>query len=462
MANPVPLSEQVQLLIRHLKSRPVTNGGDTSLDKILDWIRDVPPGGRPPELLILVKEKFKLDDKQLESRLAPRARIPDFDTLVPTSGWIRDYVEFTRATEPPTVFHFFAGMVAVGAAMQRNVYVRKGHYSVYPNLCVVLVAPSGKCRKTSACNISVDLVRSYGGQIIADKATPEALVEAFREKETACGLLYAPELAVFLGKQKYQEGMIPMLTSLFDAPREWSSLTIGRGELKLQNVALSFLGASTLDWIQTAIPRDAFGGGFMSRLLFVVQEDTPRSFPIPPPPDEKLKQSLRSRLIDLTRSRGEVPFYDGNPTTRAWYEDWYNGKHGAGNEERQFAGYSERKPDHMIRLAMILAASEVGDSRLMNEHHLKQSLKILDWLELWLPATFEQMSQSNVGEDHARMLKQVRNHGGTLEHSKWLRLNSNKMDSRMFRERIDTMRQAKLIEYDPKTKSYFLTPEGWK
>jgi hypothetical protein len=346
--------------------------------------------------------------------------------------------------------------------MQRNVYVRKGHYSVYPNLCVVLVAPSGKCRKTSACNISVGLVRSFGGQVIADKATPEALVEAFRERETACGLLYAPELAVFLGKQKYQEGMIPMLTSLFDAPAEWSSLTIGRGELKLNNVALSFLGASTLDWIQTAIPRDAFGGGFMSRLLFVVQEDTPRSFPIPPPPDELLKAKLRNGLIALTRARGEVPFYTGNADTRAWYEEWYNSKHGAGNEERQFAGYSERKPDHMIRLAMILAASEHGDPQKLNVHHLKQALRILEWLELWLPATFEQLTQSNIGEDHARMLKQVKNHGGTLEHSKWLRLNSNKMDSRMFRERVDTMRQAKLIEYDQKTKSYFLTPEGWK
>jgi hypothetical protein len=256
--------------------------------------------------------------------------------------------------------------------------------------------------------------------------------------------------------------MIPMLTSLFDAPREWSSLTIGRGDLKLQNVALSFLGASTLDWIQTAIPRDAFGGGFMSRLLFIVQETTPRSFPIPPPPDMELKAKLRAGLIGLTKTRGEVPFYEGNSDTRLWYEDWYNNKHGAGNEDRQFAGYSERKPDHMIRLAIILAAAETGEPRNLNAKHLLHALKILEWLELWLPKTFEQLSQSAIGEDHQRMLKQLKNHGGTLEHSKWLRVNSNKMDARMFRERVDTMRQAKMVEYDQKTRSYFLTPEGWK
>ncbi|HWI68140.1 MAG TPA: DUF3987 domain-containing protein [Nitrospiraceae bacterium] len=461
MAKVKQLSEQIELLLRHLRGRSPSDAGDESLNIILDFVRDVPPAARPPELVSLVRSVFKLDDKTLELRLSPKAKIPEFDALVPQQGWLADYIEYTRNTEPPTVFHFFAGLVAVGTSMQRNVYVNKGPYNIFPNVCAVLVAPSGKCRKTSACNISVDMVRSAGGSVVSDKATPEALVEAFRESTSACGLLYAPELAVFLGKQKYQEGMIPMLTSLFDAPKEWSSLTIGRGELKLTNVAFSFLGASTLDWMQTAIPRDAFGGGFMSRILFVVQEDTPRSFPIPPPVDAVLKGKLQKQLIQLTKARGQVPFYEGNPEARSWYEDWYTNKRGAGNEEKQFAGYSERKPDHLVRIAMILAAAE-GDPLKMNVPHLQQALRILDWLEHFLPATFEQMTQSGIGEDHQRMLKQLRNHGGTLEHSKWLRLNSAKMDSRMFRERTDTMRQAKLIDFDNKTRTYFLTPEGWR
>ena len=41
-------------------------------------------------------------------------------------------------------------------------------------------------------------------------------------------------------------------------------------------------------------------------------------------------------------------------------------------------------------------------------------------------------------------------------------LNSNKFDSRVFRERVDTLRQAGYLEYDAKGKFYYLTPEGWK
>src|SRR5262245_11426554 len=193
-------------------------------------------------------------------------------------------------------------------------------FHIFPNLRFVIVAPSGRCKKTSACNVSVGLFRNIGGNVLQDKITPEALISAFQDKSSATGLIYAPELAVFLGKQKYNEGMVPLLTALFDCPKEWSSLTIMRGESKLYNVALSFLVCSTMDWIQTAIPRDAFGGGFMSRLLFVVQNDTPRRFPIPPPFKLELANKLKKHLFDLTRIRGKFRI---DPEAEKWYIDWY-------------------------------------------------------------------------------------------------------------------------------------------
>src|SRR5205814_1310533 len=118
---------------------------------------------------------------------------------------LADYIEYTRQTEPPTVFHFFAGLIAVGSSLARNVFFDMGPYQIFPNPCIVIIAPSGKCRKTSACNMAVSLYRAVGGNVLADKLTPEALISAFQDRSSATGLIYAPELAVFLGKQKYQE-----------------------------------------------------------------------------------------------------------------------------------------------------------------------------------------------------------------------------------------------------------------
>jgi hypothetical protein len=346
--------------------------------------------------------------------------------------------------------------------MARNVFFDMGSYQIFPNICVVIVAPSGKCRKTSACNIAVGLYRNVGGNVLADKVTPEALVAAFADKTTACGLIYAPELAVFLGKQKYNEGMVPLLTALFDCPKEWSSLTIMRGEGKLYNVALSFLACSTMDWIQTAIPRDAFGGGFMSRLLFVVQNETPRIFPIPPPMNLVLANSLKARLFALTKTKGKFCI---TPEAVRWHDEWYRHRGEGLSAEKQFSGYLERKGDHLFRIAMILALSELSLERdeglRLTPERLSQALSILNWIEANLPNAFEQMAQTSVGEEHARMIKQLKNAGGALDHSTWLRRNSNRMQSKQFREFVETLKMSKLVDWDTATKMYYLTPEGW-
>ena len=451
-----PLSQQIYVLMQLLDSGNVSPG---QLPEILGWVRDIPPGARPVELIRAVARVFKLPEDEVRQRVEPDHRRADLEAYVPKSGWLHDYIEYTRHTEPPTAFHFFVGATVIGTTLARNVrFPRGGAPAIYPNLCSILVAPSGRCRKTSAANLGVALLRAVGGNVLADKTTPEALVSAFQERSSTTGLIYAPELAVFLGKQKYQEGMVPMLTALFDCPKEWSSLTVMRGEAKLYNIALGMLGCSTMDWIQTAFPRDSFGGGFMSRLLFVVQESTPRSFPLPEPLDDVLEKRLLARLMSLTKLHGD---YALSAAGEAWYINWYLTRNDLGTENKQFAGYYERKPDHLLRLAIIIAASQT-DELLLSEVVLQQALRVLDAVESFLPSTFDSMAQSGAGEDHHRILQQLKKRGGALDHSTLLRLNSNKLNSRQFRECIETLRLSKLLELDPNKKLYYLTPEGWK
>lgn len=436
---------------------------DPRYEAIVGYVKSIPDVARPPELLRELQRAFKLSTSELHKALEHRRDIAkDFEELVPSEGWLRDYIQYTRQTEPPTVFHFFTGLVAMGTALQRNVSFNLGFGHIFPNMCVILVAPSGKCRKTSCCELGVKLVRGVGQTILADKITPEALVAAFQEKASATGLIYAGELAQFLGKQKYQEGMIPLLTRLFDCPDVWSSATITRKELTLKNIAFSMLGASTMDWLRTGIPADSFGGGFMSRFLFVVQEETPRSFPRPPALPDALRSSLMSRLLKYTYLRGN---FSMTPAAGKWYDDWYNSQTLRGTEERMFSGYYERKPAHMIRIAMLLTISsqqEPATPLLLETEVLERSLKILNWLEAWLPGAFEQLSQTNVGEDHHRILRLLKKNSGEMPHSDLLRRVSGRMNAKQFKDLIATLREAKLMDYDTVKKVYFLTPEGWQ
>jgi hypothetical protein len=451
-----PISEQISALMKYLEGVR-TDSADPKYKAVIEFALAIPLGARPPELVPVIAKAFRVTEVEVAQQLQMVQALP-FDPLVEGTGWLEDYVRFTKNTEPPTVFHFFAGAVSIGAALGRNVYKgRGGAPKIFPNLCVLIIAPSGKCRKTSACNIAVGLLKRAGGNVLADKATPEAFVNAFKDKPSATGLIYAPEFSVFLGKQRYQEGMVPMLTALFDCPEEWRSETITRGEVVLQKVGLSALGCSTMDWIQTAIPKDAFGGGFMSRFLFVVQEDTPRCFPDPPPIDEDMRKRLVDRLIELTHIRGEVTY---SPEAYEWFNDWYRARRDR-TDDKLFAGYAERKPDHLVRLAIVLEMSRTGKT-VLSKWTMERALAILNWLEEFLPNAFGSMQQTAVGEDQMRLLKQLKSRNGEIKHSDWLRLNSNKMRQREFRELVDTLKAAGLIVYDSNKHSYYLTPEGWK
>jgi hypothetical protein len=448
--------QQISKMMTLLQKLPRDKATPELFKEICGWVLDIPPAQRPDVLASTIAQTFGTPVEEIDRVLNPIDRKKDFDALVPSTGWIRDYFNWTQNTEPPSVFHFFVAATIVGAALGRNVFFDKGAYQVFPNLCVVIVAPTGRCRKTSACNLGMNLYINVGGTLLADKTTPEALVDALKLSQNATGLIYAPELAVFLGKQKYQEGMVPLLTSLFDCPKEWTSKTIGRGETSLTNVALSAIMCSTLDWIQTGIPRDAFGGGFMSRFLFVVQENTARVFPLPPALSDVTKKDLIARLAKLHSLKGEFRF---TPEAKDWYIHWYKSRPGSFGD-KQFSGYFERKPDHIIRLAMVMVAAS-GSELLLRMEDLIAAEKILQWVEIWLPSTFEEMSASASGEDQARITRQLRQAGGAMEHSKLLRKNSNRMNAEQFKRSIGTLREAKLVEWDGTTRTYFLTSEGW-
>jgi hypothetical protein len=443
-----------------LHRMPPASATNDRYEEICAQISSIPVARRPPSLLSLVAQTFGKTALEVSALLRSKVQKVDFDSLIPPSGWIHDYIEWTRRTEPPTVFHFFSAAVAIGGSLGRRVFFDKGAYKVYPNLCVMLIAPTGRCRKTSAANLGTGLYARAGGTLLADKTTPEALIDALQT--SGVGLIYAQELAVFLGKQKYQEGMIPLLTALFDCPDEWTSKTIGRGATTLNNVGLSSLMCSTPDWLQTSVPADVFGGGFMSRFLFVVQESTPRCFPLPPPLDPDRKKDLIRRLVQMRSLKGE---FKPTPAATRWYDKWYRTRTGVtSTADKQFAGYYERKPDHLLRIAMILKAAGGGlspDTMVLDEADMVAAVNVLGWLEDYLPGTFDQLASSTVGEDQIRILRHLRSAGGAMEHSALLRRNSSRMNADAFKRALGTLREARLVEYDAETHTYCLTPEGW-
>lgn len=383
--------------------------------------------------------------------------------LIPKQGWLADYIEYTMLSEAPAAFHFFTGCAVLGAAIGRKVWFAKGYYRVFPNHQIILVAPTGKCRKTSALNLGLKLLQQLDGlNILADKTTPEALTaelstlgmgtggKLYTARE-AHGVVYAPELAVFLGKQRYNEGMISLLTALFDNPDKWLGSTKGAGKQELTNVCITFMGASTPDWLVSAIPQDAFGGGFMSRLLFIVQEDTPRCFPIPKAVTTPIELIRGLQHRHKATVGGEMTFEDSK--AEFWYSMWYTASRKDIPEDDKMAGYHERKPDHLLRLAMVLALSE---RRLkVTEADLVMSSQLLSYIESQMLNTFKWLGIRPIGVDQERILRAMRSYGKPIQSGDLLRKMIYYMNYQTFKLAMDTLREAGLIKetVDLKNKS---------
>lgn len=332
-----------------------------------------------------------------------------FDTItdfIPTSGYFYDYCKIFETYEGCPRFQFFTAAVAMGTVLKRNVYFQRGSRdtmpTLFPNMWIILVAPQGVGRKSTVLRAGREFLLSvedrYQPTIFASKITPEKLVNTLAGlkiskedlpknsgltvddlKTQSQGLLYSSELGTFLGKEKYAEGMFSLLTDLYDCHDEWSSAQITRGLERLFNVCLTMMAATVPTWVQDMLSVDAFKGGFFSRVLFVTMPTTWNQInPIPEAPNPKAIKQIAEYLQRFTDIQGEMQWSDGAQDV---FRKWYRKMKTSDGIPPYLLAYTERKQDHILRLAMLIEITKTYDKLMLSAESMKASINILDSIE---------------------------------------------------------------------------------
>lgn len=309
---------------------------------------------------------------------------------IPPSGWLFKYVKFTSGLEACTRFQFFTACCVLGASFNNRIWIHRGDKELlpklFPNPWIILLAPPGRGHKTSTISMGVNILQkaSPDTRILADKLTPESLVKALSEpndKEMirigprdATGLIKAPELSVFFGRQTYNVGLVSLITDLYDYREEWVSETIMRGKSVLRKNCISILGGSTPDWLQTKLPDDAFEGGFMSR--YIIVEMPPKYFKRiaePVKPDDSSLQELITELAEMRVLAGEMEWTSNG---RAFYRHYYENLIPTGLVQQD--AYQEREVEQVIKIAMLLALCD--QEMTVHEKHMQYAHKLITLL----------------------------------------------------------------------------------
>jgi hypothetical protein len=321
-------------------------------------------------------------------------------------SWLKAYLAYTAESESPEEYHLWTGISVIAGALQRKVFFDMGYFLLYPNMYIILVGPPGRCKKSTAMRIGRDILKQVpGAKFTADSTTREKLIinlaQAHKDGISAM-TAHSTEFATMLTSSGMD--MVVFLTDIFDCPPMWEHDTKSGGKNTIKGPFFNLEGATTPDWISRAMPLDTIGVGLTSRIIFVHQ-DTPREADAIPKLTEAQKALaglLITDLIAISTLSGEFKLTED---AYKHYNDWYRARVGNPNPsgDPRLAGYFERKPMHMLKLSMILAASK-RDGLWITLEDIIDAEKTLERIEARMPKVFVGVGRNTLHADKEEIL----------------------------------------------------------
>lgn len=337
-------------------------------------------------------------------------------------SFVLDFTELCQDTEIPSDLALWTALAGVSCALGRQVFLRVGTLTFYPNIYVCLVAKSGS-RKSAAIEVLEPII--YGMEprpnLIAQKITPEALISAMRLqeksennilfKEKSQGFIFLDELTSLVTRMTY-EGLSPLLLQFYNCKSYFTYETKGSGKVVLNDTCLGFIAATTPDALASAIPDTAIGDGLTARIAFVYVNEESGVVPVPTdtPRKRELRDNLQRTISRVAALQGEMKMT--KPALDMYIKDYthFRQVNTQLTTHTLLRGYAQRRHSHMFKLAMLLAASE--SSMEIDEEHVSAALSTLEIMEQNLLKLMLLISASDYGRASSMVLDLIAAGGG--------------------------------------------------
>lgn len=373
--------------------------------------------------------------------------------------FITSYLEYVKDTEPPKSYHTWIATSMIAGALQRRVFTKWGHATLYPNLYVILVGKSGGARKGTAMKIGKDILKETPIELVAEAITPERLIQKFEETHasfaTAAGNLifqsamtcFSEELSVFLEQKDIK--FLSQLTDFYDSHDDWKYETKNRGDQHIHGICFNLLGATAPDWMSSMFPQEAIGGGFTSRVIFIYEEKKGQTVP-----EEVFNEWHEERRLELINDLNIIAQISGEYTVsadaRQFYNKWYiqqdkliaRGKYPV--SDSRFTGYCERRSAHIRKLSMAMAASRTNKT-VIELIDMERALNMLETAEKKMAKSFGGMGKSQYSEAVEMVLDYIMVHK-VVKRSELMRQFFRDIDSQTLKVVEEVLTHMKVIQ----------------
>ena len=350
----------------------------------------------------------------------------------------------------------WTSLFTLSSAIKREAWLRFGGKRLFTNFYCILIGPAGIAHKTEAINDALSVLEGFGQfvenpefkimkamNIIADKASPESLLEALhpRNKEpkgvagfwfknaqgeriintetgrpmwyskTSEASIVASEFATLAGMERYNATQTVNLLALYDCERPFVWRTVKRGKpVVFKNLHTTLLAGATVESFRSSLSENIKSAGFLSRSVLVYCPSTPtRRFSRPRIVEEgPSDKELQRRLAWITEH--VVGEFDLSPEADRYYDKWYNKWWDELESDTQFQGIKSRVHVLVLKVALLLRAQRYEDGpRLVDLQDIKDAIMLIrkTWFDsLPIMRGFE---DSNVKPFIGRMEEYIRN-----------------------------------------------------
>ena len=314
---------------------------------------------------------------------------------------ITSYLEYTSNTEPPAIFHRWSILTCVAAYLSRDIHIKHGHFTIYPNLYTLLIGSAGS-RKSSAINIAKGLLKQSGYSNFSPTKTTKEKFFIDMAEHSAGGVEDFLEQSIFGNKEDDTNSVSEMfivagefntffgnnildfvtdLGELWDYNGRFESKVKNSKSVQIMNPTINILGGNTPTGFSAAFPIEILGQGFFSRTLMIYGERTREKITWPEPPDPKHTEEL---LITLSAIKAQA-IQSGLITISGEAKEILNTIYMRWNDldDARFESYSNRRFTHLLKLCMIITAIRL--SSIISVEDVIYANTILSYAEHFMP-----------------------------------------------------------------------------
>ena len=325
--------------------------------------------------------------------------------------WIDSFMEYTQGKPTPDIFRLWSGITTIGGALERRVWTQLKPGPIFPNLFTLLMALPA-VGKGMAINSGREMWASTKGKlhIAPDGVSKASFLDELELAATklptnnGANLLEYHSLCVSASEfgtlvPKHDTEFLNVLNKIYDAESSYRDSKRHSKNVDLVNPITTILGGTQPAFLASILPEEAWGMGFMSRMIMVYSQSTPQ-IDIWDTNDDSTTGDphLRKLLFDgMNRFLNMIGGFSYEPDVKKNISKWLKSGLAPIPEHNKLQHYNGRRILTLIKLCMISSASR-NKTLVVTDLDFQRAKAWLLEVEFYMPDVFKEMVHQSDGQ----------------------------------------------------------------